>query len=285
MSKKTKIYALLVVLFCGIAGVVYFSMAPKPAGTGKKSVRQVQGDRRKTVKKTSQNRKREFVTRIKNKEGSFKIEIPKDDEEKLSAAYKALLQALRDAMDPLDKDKIRALVKSMQNSNEWPDGIPSVLHMAAIEALSELGSDGVDQLAGYLASGDPEVREEAMDEIVESVDDETLSDLEKSEMIKAFSRYVRDSDALESLFDIVDNDMRNSVQYDTLVAVLENGTSEAKQKLLAESLPDIIDSEDAFQSIEEAKKALDEWVAENPDDPDDEEDFSGTPKDPDDDDD
>lgn len=275
-------------LLCGVAALVYFtgpsvdevveSPTPKVSTTQKPSAV-------KSPKRTSKNRDKELLVPVKGAPGSYKIELPKDEEASLTDAYRKLLNELRNVTDPLDRKKLLELVQRMQKSDEWPDGIPSILHMAAIEALSEMGADGASELAGYLESGDADVREEAMDAIVDSVDDDTLSDREKAEMIKNFSRYVNDPDALESMFDIIDMDMRNSVQYETLVDILKNGTPAAKDRLMKETIPEVIDLEDDLQSPQDALQKLDEWVKENPDDEDDDETYAGTPKDPDDDDD
>ncbi len=275
-------------LLCGVAALVYFT-GPSVEDVEKpnKPAKVTQGGKKPPkVNRRPPTREHELLVKVgnKNEEKAFRVELPKDEEANLTDAYKKLLQELRDVIDPLDRKKLLALVHRMQSSEEWPDGIPSILHEAAIEALSELGADGASELAGYLESGDADVREDAMDAIIESVDDDALSDREKSEMIKSFARCINDADALESLFDIIDMDMRNSVQIDTMKVVLVTGTSAAKQKILEETLPEVIDSEDPIK-LEDANRLMDEWFAENPDGEDDETDYAGTPKDDDDEDD
>lgn len=283
MKNRKTICCVVLALLCGVAAVVYFcgSDSPKPVVKKvEKQTRRVNKNKRSTAAKSVRSDK-SFVIPVKGRPGAYRIELPKDEESLLTDAYRKLLEELRAVADPLDRQRLLALVRRMQDSDEWPDGIPSILHMAAIEALEELGADGAAELSGYLESGDAEVREEAMDAIVDAVDDETMSDMEKSEMIKQFARFLKDDDALDSLFDIIDMDMRNSVQADTIKDVLENGTPEARKKLLEETIPEVIDVEDAL-GPEEAKVAVDEWLKENPDDEDDAEEYAGTPEDADD---
>ena len=279
MKSKVLIGAVLAALLGG-ASFFFFS---SPAGDETKPTRSSLTSKKKHVRQPMKKKTREtsMVIPVKGREAAYKVNLEKDEEGKLTDAYRKLLAELRDVLDPLDKKRLLVLVKRMQSSDEWPDGIPSILHMAAIEALGELGSDGAAELAGYLGSGDEDVREEAMDAIIDSVDDDTLSDREKSEMIKVFAQTLTDGDALESLFDIIDMDMRNSVQIDTIRDVLENGTAEAKRKILEETLPEVIDREDAI-SMEEAEQAMENWLAENPDEADDDETFAGTKDDADD---
>ncbi len=281
MMKNGKMVLILALaLICGAGAVVFFSSPSGEEETTPK-IELKEKKIRPAKRKSRPRRETSFVKPIKGREGSYRIELPKDEEESLTEAYKRLLEELRRVADPLDKTRLLALVRRIQDSDEWPDGIPLILHTAAIEALSELGADGAAELSGYLASSEVEVREEAMDAIIDSVDSDSMSDYEKSEMIKQFARVLTDGDALESLFDIIDMDMRNSVQADTMRDILEHGTPEAKKKLMEETLPEIIDNEDVTD-IEQAKTAVDEWLSQNPDDEDDEETYKGTEEDADD---
>lgn len=219
-------------------------------------------------------------TKIIEEDGK-RVAVPDDE---LAEKYVKFLDQIQAAVDAEDLARLLEVISRLQASEEWPDGIPSALHMAAIEALSDFGLEAVPKLAGYLQSGDEEVRQEALDALEESVDDDEKSDYEKAEMIKLLANSIEDADFLESLFDLLDGDFRNSVQRDVMLSVLQNGTPEAKKVMLEENLPGLIDNED-ITTVDEAIKAVNEWYQLHPDEelgtPEEiEEEFGGSKPDP-----
>lgn len=207
------------------------------------------------------------------------FDLSQDEEAGLSDILKKLLQELREASDAEDNKALFQIIARMQKSEDWPDGIPSILHEEAIEALSWIGSDALAELIRYLESGDESVREAAMDALQDMLSDPDKSDRDRSSMLKSalpFLNSLSDLDALDDIFsDIVD--MRNSVQAETLIYLLENGSENVKEAL-KDTIEMVIGEEDSA-TVEKIK----EWAAqeENKDDPDDE-DYYGASKDADD---
>ena len=65
--------------------------------------------------------------------------IDDDDESQLNEEQRKANEAIRDALADNDKPRVLKLVQKMQSSDEWPDGIPKSIKMAAIEALGWFG--------------------------------------------------------------------------------------------------------------------------------------------------
>ena len=155
-----------------------------------------------------------------------------------------------------------ALVQKLQASDEWPDGIPKSIKMAAIEALGWFGASCLPELAGFVGDSDPEVVESATDKYSEMLSDPELSDYERSEILIAASKIIDDPDAMDSmLFEL--NNMRHSVAVKTIQTVWKEGNDATKQVL-----PDNIEFYTGEDDIDSPAK-LDDWLKQNPDDEDD----------------
>ncbi len=194
--------------------------------------------------------------------------IDDDDEASLTAEQRRLIQAIRDALDVEDRKEVLKLVQQLQTSDEWPDGIPKSIKMAAIEALGWFGASCIPELVGFLADRDPEVVQATTDKYGEMLDDLSLSDKDRSVILLQASKVVTDYDAMESMFFEIDN-MRHSVAVETLKTLMEVD-NEAVKKLL----PETIESYTGEEGLDTSEK-LDEWLAENPDDEDDEDFYAG----------
>ena len=193
-----------------------------------------------------------------------------DDESNLTEVQRRLIVEIREALDREDKAVVLNLVQKMQSSDEWPDGIPKAIKLAAIDALSWFGSSGLPEIAGFLADGDDEVVQTALDKFEEALSDFDLSDFERAEILIQAAKIVTDADAMDSmLFEL--NNMRHSVAVDTIKEMMVSG-SEATKSVL----PDNIEFYTGEEGIDSPEK-LDEWLAENPDDEDDD-DFYGQRK-------
>lgn len=203
------------------------------------------------------------------------------DEKALTEAQKRLLEELRALSDAEDKKGLYKLISRMQKSDEWPDGIPSILHEEAIEALQWIGSDALPDLFGYLECGDESIREQAMDALQEMLCDPDKSDYDRSAMLKSVLPYLNtmtDVDALDDIFsDIME--MRNSVKGSTLCYLLDNG-SPTVQSALADTI-EMVTGEEGYTT----SKQIQDWMKdpENADDPDDDEFYGGITDDDDDD--
>ena len=256
-----------------------------PKAEDKKAPVQMEADRKEPskaqVKNGAQKKKTQRQRRIvPGAPGSARhalFELNREEEALLTAAQKALLEELRALSDAEDRKGLFKLIARMQSSDEWPDGIPSILHEEAIEALSWIGSEALPELVGYLGCGDDSVREEAMDALQDMLSDPDKSDRERSEMLKKALPYlntIADLDALDDIFgDIME--MRNSVQADTLVYLLENGSENVREAL--KDTIEMVTGEEDSNSVEKIK----EWAAqeENQDDPDDDDYYGATTND------
>ena len=196
--------------------------------------------------------------------------LDEDDESNLTETQRQLISEIRAALDHEDKATVLKLVQKMQSSDEWPDGIPKAIKMAAIDALSWFGSSGLPEIAGFLADGDEEVIQTALDKFEEALSDFDMSDYERAEILIQAAKIVTDADAMDSmLFEL--NNMRHSVAVDTIKEMMVSG-SEATKSVL----PDNIEFYTGEEGIDSPEK-LDEWLVENPDDEDDDE-FYGQKK-------
>lgn len=195
--------------------------------------------------------------------------IDDDDEASLNAEQRKLIEAIRDALNHEDKKRVLKLVHALQTSDEWPDGIPKSIKMAAIEALGWFGSACLPEVVGFLGDGDDDVVRSAIEKFETALCDLDLSDRERSVILIQASKVINDSDAMESmLFEL--NNMRHSVAVETLKALMVDG-NEATKKVLA----DQIEFYTGEENLDTPKK-LDEWLEKNPDDADDEAFYGGS---------
>lgn len=271
-TKKTAFVLGGLVACCGVVALVlaFLPTAPKPAPAAEPS-KKIMVKPRKTVGRDVAGRRARAAKVGTDKMSSALAAAVEDDEEaKLSDEFKKLLAELRAFAETEDWESLLKLVRRMQASDEWPDGLPSILHEEAIDALSEMGKKGLPELIGYLGCDDEDLRDDAFDAIEDMFDDDSLSDWEKNEMLRPFLKSLHDEDQLESLMDLIVGDMRNSCAIDVCKYVLDSGTIEAKRYLMEQVLEDLTGDETI-----RTKEQLDAWLANNPDGEEDAEDYGG----------
>ena len=195
------------------------------------------------------------------------FEIEKKDDDALSTAQRLLLDEIRAALREDDYKTLMRLVRKMQSSDEWPDGIPNSIKKAALEALGWYGSKCLPEIIPFLADSNPEIVADAVSQWEDAIA-ECDSDREVSEQVKLASRVVVDADSVESIL-IEAMNMRHSVAVDTFKDVLAHGNEQAKAKVL-EQIADYTDD----STITTAEQ-LDAWLKDHPDDPGDEEMYGG----------
>ncbi len=226
--------------------------------------------RRNERKKRAKGRRNEVARTGEAKEAKKKptFALDDDDEAKLNAEQRKMIEAIRAALDAEDRPRVLKLVQALQASDEWPDGIPKSIKMAAIEALGWFGSSCLPEIAGFLGDSDSEVVQSAIEKYEEALSDFDLSDRERSTILIEASKVINDADAMDSmLFEL--NNMRHSVAVATLKELMVSGNAATKS-----ALPDNI----AFYIGEEnitTPEQLDQWLKENPDDEDDEAFYGG----------
>lgn len=192
-----------------------------------------------------------------------------DDESKLNAEQRKTIEAIRDALANDDKPRVLKLVQKLQASDEWPDGIPKSIKMAAIEALGWFGSSCLPEIAGFLADGDPEVVKSATDKYEEALADPELSDRERAKILIEAGKIIDDPEEMDAmLFSLIE--MRHSVAVETMKTLMAEG-NDATQQALPDNIA-FITGEEGMDSPEK----LDAWLKENPDDDGDEEFYGGS---------
>ena len=156
----------------------------------------------------------------------------------------------------------------MQKSDEWPDGIPKAVKMAAIEAMGWFGLGCLPEIVGFLADGDQEVVQSTLEKLEEAISDMDLSDRDRSSILMQVAKVVNDSDTMDSiLFEL--NNMRHSVAVATIKELMVSGSDATKSVL-----PDNVEFYTGEEGLDTPEK-LDKWLEENPDDEDDEDYYGG----------
>lgn len=195
-------------------------------------------------------------------------------EKLLNEEQRKLLEEIRKALREDDFRQLMKLVHRLQSSDEWPDGIPKAIKMAALKALGWYGGKTLPEVVGFLADLDREVVDLASsywdDAIAELDHDVDLKDAAGNVKeagiatnIKSASRVVNDPETMESILSEIQASLRHSVAVETVKDILKNGNETAKEKISA-AIEDLTGSEE----IKTAEQ-LDEWLRQNPDDPDD----------------
>lgn len=196
-----------------------------------------------------------------------------DDEELLSDVQKSVL---RDIQKALDADDVKALRKALSRftASKSKGGlggyanVPRVIRVAAVQALGWFGKDVVVDMIDFMADADEEISDDAFNQFEQALQDCEMGDRERSSLIKTVSKALTDSDRVDSMISCL-SDMRNSVKADTAIAILTDGSDQSKAMLL-EQMEFYFD--EGVQTVDDLKK----WMAENPDDPDDEEFYGGS---------
>ena len=230
-------------------------------GKGKKTV--------KFEKVREKSQKREVGRKnIKRRKAAVWHNLFLEEERGLTAEMKKVLRFLRDVSERDNKSEVIRMVQELQKSKDWPDSVPKVVRLAAIEALGWFGSSCLPEAVGFLADVDEEVVACAMSQFEEAVGDLEKSDSERAEILVLASMVVTDSDAMDSMLMELNN-MRNSVAAETVKQLWLNGNM-TTQKLLSEAIESVTGEE----GIDTPEK-LDAWLVENPDDEEDEEFYGG----------
>ena len=187
-----------------------------------------------------------------------------DDEEKnLTDEQRRIIEEIRAALAADDFRSLMKLVRQMQASKEWPDGIPKAVKLAAVDALGWFGGNCLPELVGFLADADRDVISATVDAWEDAIA-ECEADYEVATQVKFACKVVVDSDSMDSILSEIGN-MRHSVGIDTLKEILTTGNETAKAQV-----QEIIDDFTGEKGLTTPEQ-LDEWLEKNPDSPDDEE--------------
>jgi len=206
---------------------------------------------------------------VSNEKQKPTFALDDDDEANLNEEQRKTIMAIRAALDNNDRKTVLRLVQKLQKSDEWPDGIPKSVKMAAIEALGWFGSSCLPELAGFLGDSDEEVIQAAIDKYQEMLADFELSDTERSEILVQASKVIDDADAIDSMmFEL--NNMRHSIAVETIKRLMAEGNAATKS-----ILPNNVEFYTGEEGIDSPEK-LDDWLKRNPDDEGDIEFYAGS---------
>ena len=279
MMKRVKL-TLVVICAAGLLGAlsVYYFRAngkpdPKDVGPskvekGKKFTRKFPVSRRR-LRPNGKSRVDGNDLRIeKTDRVKPKFMLDADDEAGLNEEQRRTIAAIRAALDDNSQKTVVKLVQKLQASDEWPDGIPKSIKMAAIEALGWFGAAALPELSGFLGDADAEVVQAAIDKYSDMLNDVDLSDRERAKILIAAAQVINDAEAMDMML-VALNDMRHSVAADTIKTIMKVGTAAAKE-VLPENI-EFVTSEEGIATPEQ----IDKWLKENPDDEDDDEFYGG----------
>lgn len=216
--------------------------------------------------KSMRRRATKKVTRLREKPQMIEIEDEEMDE--LTDLARKLLGSLQAALDAEDLKQIQSIIAMIENSpkgvlSKKANGIPVYMRRKIVEAVGWFGSSGMPEIVDFLGDENPEVVEAAMAQFELALEDVSLGDRARAEIVAMASKALHDSDALGRIFMEISN-MRNSVAAQTLVDVCQFGTDEAKA-LMPETI-EFITGEDNIVTVDD----LQHWLDNNPDGPDDE---------------
>ena len=200
------------------------------------------------------------------------LDLNDEEEAKLNAYSRKILSDLQEALDSENFGKVRSLVRKMLEIPPDPkfgaEGVSKLLRRSAVEAMGWFGAKGIPELAGLLADADPDIAQSAFDQFDLALQDITLSDYERADIISLAAKALTDVDGLEMLFMEINN-MRNSVAAGLLVDICLNGT-EAAKGLMPDQI-EFVTGEDNIVSVED----IENWLKNNPDGPDDDDLYGG----------
>lgn len=186
----------------------------------------------------------------------------------LTDLARKFLASLQAGLDAEDFEQIKAIVAMVQDSpkgvlSRHSEGMPVVMRRRIVEALGWFGAKGMPEMVDFLGDVEPEVVEAAMAQFELALEDISLGDRARAEIVVMASKALHDSDALDRIFMEISN-MRNSVAAQTLVDICSGGTDEARA-LMPDTI-EFVTGEDNIRTVED----LERWLDANPDGPDDE---------------
>lgn len=213
------------------------------------------------------------ISRVKEPRAKPRFLMLEDEEEKkLNDFSRKILAELQAALDSENFSEVQRLVAKMLEIPPDPkfgaEGVSTILRRSAVEALGWFGAKGLPELAALLADPDPEISQATIDQFNLALEDITLSDYEKADIISMAAKILTDLDGLEMMFMEI-NDMRHSVGAGLLVDICLNGTDVAKG--LMKDQIEFFTGEDNLFTVQD----IENWLQNNPDGPDDDDLYGG----------
>lgn len=196
------------------------------------------------------------------------FEIGDEAEKLLTEEQRKLLEEIRAALRNDDYKTLMRLVHKLQTSEEWPDGIPKPIKMAALKALGWYGGKCLTEIMGFLADLDREVVDRAVNEWDNAIaeldhDVDWPGELGIASNIRNAAKVVTNAETMDSILSEIHSSLRHSVAVKTIKEIMSSGNNVAKSRL-----PDVIENLTGKDDITTSQQ-LDEWLKQNPDDADD----------------
>lgn len=205
------------------------------------------------------------------------IKLTDDEVAELDELKKKVLAELTEA---LDNDDFSALQKAIEKfrkmgmeaarskgSRDWISQLPKSIRTAIVESLGWFEGGAVPELAEFVADPDPDIAQMAIDKFELAIQDYTLGDYARNEIIKQVSTVITDTDLIDWMYMEVLNS-RHSSGIDTIVYMSQNGTEPVKASAM--DYMEFFTGEE-IHTVEEAQQ----WLRDNPDDPDIDDDLYG----------
>lgn len=284
MNKKLKM-AMMGVLLAGlVVGLLSWSLPKEQVVAGNDVGQNSAQQGVKSLKKERQAKKKRnrVAVPVLISKGGRKGERPNVfedvDEAELTDLARKVLLSLQQALDTENYSEIKDILAmcsqaprgSLSKSGKsGPAVVPVMLRRKLVEAMGWFGAEAIPELVEFIADADEDVSQMAKDQFQLALEDISLSDYERAQIVVLAAQAVTDSDFLDQVFAEINN-MRHSVGASTLVNICENGTEPAKALM-----PDAIEfftGEDNIQTVEDVEK----WLEANPDGPDDDDLYGGS---------
>ena len=283
---RVKHIVVLAVIAAAVGGAAWWATSGKPKAPGHSSEGGVHAagdprnvDSRRVRPERRRRTRQEALQEWRDGKDKPLIDVDEEEVAKLDELEREVLKALREALDGNDFGHVRrsiALMKRMASnkaaasgSKHWSAHLPGVLKQAAVDALDWFGPDALVDLVDFMADEDPDIAQSAIDKFELAMQDPSLADYERADVIKLVSQVIDDRETLDWMLTEATNG-RNSVVADTFAFIVENGTDAAKE--MVPDYTEMFTGEDGIKTAED----INNWKEANPDDPGDEEFYGHT---------
>lgn len=193
-------------------------------------------------------------------EAMAEAEFDDEEEEPLTEQQKAVKTELQSALDGNNlRAVLRAIEKFKASSTQGglEGNVTKDMRRLAVQALSWFGKDGIIDLIEFLGDEDESIASDAYDQFELAMNSGDISQTECSTYLKAIMTALTDAERIDNLLSSL-APLDNSVKADTIMDILVNGTTEAKD-VMREQLEFYTDV--GVETVEDVAQ----WARENPD--------------------
>ena len=205
------------------------------------------------------------------------ITLTEDESAELDELQKKVLAELTKALDNNDFALLQAAIRKFRDmglaaagrkgSRDWLSHLPRTVRTAMVEALGWFEGAAIPELAEFVADPDPDIAQMAIDKFEMAIQDYTLGDYARNEIIRQVSTVITDTELVDWMYMEVLNS-RHSSGIETILYMLQNGTAPVKASAM--EYMEFFTGEE-IKTVEEAER----WLQENPDDPEIDDDLYG----------